>query len=399
MKTKDKFPVFDKHSDLIYLDSAASTLRPKVVIERMKEYASYEHANIHRGAYRLSQEATQRYEEVRAKVADFLGAKNSEIIFTYGATDGLNLLMRALDDRIQKGDFDSRRKRIVLSIYEHHSNLVPWQELAKRRGLELVYLYDFSETSLAKIDESTLLLSFTLMSNVSGRILPAKELITKAREVGAMILGDACQYISHHPLSVKEFDLDFLVFSGHKMFGPTGIGVLFGKEEELIKMPAMRFGGDMIEYVYEQSSQYLPFPQGFEAGTPNIEGVVGLGAAIDFINDYGRNKINLEVSGLREFALQELKKVEYVQVLEDGVFAGPVISFLVEGVHPHDVASILDHGNICIRAGHHCAQPLMRHLGIVGSNRISLQIYNEQSDLIYFIERLKEVRRWLGYGS
>ena len=399
MSNKELFPVFQKHPNLVYFDSAASTLRPEFVIQRMKEYASFEHANIHRGAYRLSQEATELYEGTRRKVADFIGAKEKEIIFTYGATDGINLVMRSLEEQLLRGAFDKKRKQIVLSIYEHHSNLVPWQELAKRNGLELVYLYDFSEKSLEKINEQTLLVAFSFMSNVSGRILPAKEVIHRAREKECLILGDACQFIAHHPLSVKEFDVDFLVFSGHKMFGPTGIGVLYGKESVLKNMPPLRYGGDMIEYVYEQESIYLEAPQRFEAGTPNIDGVVGLGAAVDFILNVGHERMQSELKQLREFALHELKRVDHIRILEEEVEAGPVISFLVDEVHPHDVASILDQGDICIRAGHHCAQPLMRHFNVVGSNRISLQIYNDEKEILYFIERLKEVRRWLGYGA
>ncbi|MBN2222863.1 MAG: aminotransferase class V-fold PLP-dependent enzyme, partial [Vallitaleaceae bacterium] len=259
--------------------------------------------------------------------------------------------------------------------------------------------YDFSEKSLEKINEQTLLVAFSFMSNVSGRILPAQEVIHRAREKECLILGDACQFIAHHPLSVKEFDVDFLVFSGHKMFGPTGIGVLYGKESVLKNMPPLRYGGDMIEYVYEQESIYLEAPQRFEAGTPNIDGVVGLGAAVDFILDYGQERMQSELKQLREFALQELKKVDHIRILEEEAEAGPVISFLVDEVHPHDVASILDQGDICIRAGHHCAQPLMRHFNVVGSNRISLQIYNDEKEILYFVERLKEVRRWLGYGA
>lgn len=394
---REDFSVYEKQTDLVYLDSAASTLRPKLVSDTMYQYSMYEHSNIHRGAYKLSYEATTKYEEVRKKVKDFIHAeKSEEIVFTYGTTDGINLLARSLSEEI---DFDSD-SNIVVSIFEHHSNIVPWQQVCQHKGCQLDYLYAFDKVNLDKINNKTKIVSITLMSNATGYITPVKKVIEKAREVGAVIILDGAQMVGHEEINVHDLDPDYLVFSAHKMFGPTGVGVLYGKFERLNQLPSFRFGGDMIEYVKEQSSTFAQLPNRFEAGTPNIEGVIGLGAAIDYINEVGILNIGTYINGLRKYVMQELGKLGFITLIEfENADMGPVISFNVADVHPHDVSSILDNYNIAIRAGHHCAQPLMKHLDCLATCRISLQIYNTKDDINQLISKLKEVRRWLGYES
>lgn len=394
---KQDFLAFEKSKDLVYLDSAATTLRPEVVGDAVANYAKNYHANIHRGAYKLSYEATAKYDEVRQKVAKMIHAAHVEtIVFTYGATDGLNLLMRCfLDDHLLKaGD------NMVISIFEHHSNIVPWQQLCQRSEAELRYLYDFSNESLEKINENTKLVSVSLMSNAIGLKLPVESIIKRAHEVGALVILDGAQYIGHEEVNVEELDVDFLVFSGHKMFGPTGVGVLYGKKELLKTMGNYRFGGDMIEYVTEQTATFASLPNRYEAGTPNIEGVIGLGAAIDYIQGIGLNKISTYLNDLRLYAIASLKELPFIDIIEvDKEHSGPVISFNVADVHPHDVSSILDTYGIAIRAGHHCAQPLMKYLNCLATCRLSLQIYNTKEDIDFLTLKLKEVRRWLGYES
>lgn len=410
---KQDFSVYEQEENLVYLDSAASTLRPRVVSEALYEFASFQHANIHRGAYKLSYEATQRYDDVRDKVASFIHAgSNEEIIFTYGATDGINLLFRSFSD-LNK---DRQKDQMVLSIFEHHSNLVPWQQLCSKQDLVLEYLYDFSDEALSVITDRTKFVAITLTSNATGFVPPIEKVIKKAHEHGAIVICDAAQHVGHAPLDVQALDVDFLVFSGHKMFGPTGIGVLYGKKSLLSLLTPYRFGGDMIEYVTEQSTSFAPLPNRFEAGTPNIEGVIGLGAAIDYIHGIGIETINQHVAELRTYCLEELRKIPTIELIEFDAFgkrvdlqkmtdqsvvkhSGPVIAFTIADVHPHDASSILDTANIAIRAGHHCAQPLMKHLGVPATCRVSFQLYNTFEDIDHFIKEVKKVRRWLGYGA
>lgn len=406
---KQDFSVFDQEEKLIYLDSAASTLRPRSVSDALYEFASFQHANIHRGAYKLSYEATKRYDEVREKVAEFIHAKSpEEIIFTYGATDGINLLYRSFSDF----NVEPNKDQMVVSIFEHHSNLVPWQQLCQKQNLTLEYLYDFSDEGLAVITEKTKIVAITLTSNATGYMPPVEKVIAKAHENGAIVVCDGAQFIGHAALDVQKLDVDFLVFSGHKMFGPTGIGVLYGKKTLLASLTPYRFGGDMIEYVSEQTTSFAPLPNRFEAGTPNIEGVIGLGAAIDYINRVGIETIDRHVDALRRYCIEQLKTIPTIHLLNFDahgkltdaghdllIQSGPVVAFTVDDVHPHDVSSILDTSEIAIRAGHHCAQPLMKHIGVLATCRVSLQIYNTFEDIDRFIEEIKKVRSWLGYGT
>lgn len=396
---KKDFPVFQIHKDLVYLDSAASTFRPESVNRIVYEYASYNHANIHRGAYSLSYEATKSYDQAKNKVARLIGADEKEVIFTYGTTDSLNFISSSL----ASSGFLSDGDEVVISIFEHHSNIVPWQQLRKTKGIKLSYLYDFTEASLEKITDKTKVVSFTLMSNATGYVPPARKIIERARKVGAIVIVDAAQYIGHDKVDVKDLDVDFMAFSGHKMFGPTGIGVLYGKKDMLDHLMPYRFGGDMIEYVYEQETTFAAIDEKFEAGTPNIDGVIGLGAAVDYMQEIGIDYISSYINDLRAYALGELRKVHYIKLVDDlleeepfkGQSMGPVIAFTIDGAHPHDVASILDASGIAIRAGHHCAQPLMKYLKQTATCRLSLQIYNSKEDIDRFIEKLHDVRRWL----
>ncbi len=399
----DRFPLIKNNNDIVYLDSAASSQKPQVVIDAIAEYAKKSHANIHRGAYKLSLEATDMYDETREKVAKFIGADSSdEIIFTKGTTDSFNLLSFAYgENNISEGD------EIVISILEHHSNILPWQTLCARKGAVLKYLDIDDEGIIIKsqidelITERTKIVSVTLTSNALGTRQELRKVIDRAHKVGAVVAVDAAQAIPHERVSVKDLDCDFLAFSAHKIFGPTGVGVLYGKMEALEKMIPYQTGGDMIEYVELFESTYAPIPTRFEAGTPNIEGVVGFGAAIDFVEEIGYDFIQKIEGDLTRYAYKKISDIEHVNILgtDDLDKRASVISFTVDDVHPHDVTTILDSDGICVRAGHHCAQPLMKRLGVPSTTRASFSIYNTYEDIDRLCESLKKVRKWLGYGS
>lgn len=391
---KEDFYVFEHNQSLSYLDSAATTLRPKKVVDSLGEYSKYHHANIHRGAYELSYEATQCYDLSRETIKAFLGGdQEGELIFTYGATDSVNLLMRSFLDMNELTEEDS----IVVSIYEHHSNLVPWQVLSQKTGAKLKFIYDFND--LSAIDTSTKIVSISMMSNATGYRIPIEKVVRQAKSVQALIIVDGAQIVGHEKVNVSDLDIDAFVFSGHKMFGPTGIGGLYAKKALLNRLEPYRYGGDMIEYVREQETTYGELPSRFEAGTPNIEGVVGLTAAINYIQSVGMERISEHVSDLRQYAVERLGEVDKLSLVEAGENPGPIISFEIEGCHPHDIASILDNSHIAVRGGHHCAQPLMKYLELVGTTRVSFQIYNTRDDVDRLVEALKTVRRWLGYES
>ncbi len=398
---KSQFPLIN-NKEIVYLDSAATTQKPSMVIARLAEYNESSHANIHRGAYSLSIEATDLYDEVRKKVAGLISAKSKdEIIFTKGTTDSFNLLAFSVGESfINEGD------EIVISLAEHHSNILPWQALARRRGAVLKYLPVDDEARIIVdeleniITEKTKFVSVTMVSNAIGTVQAVREVIRRAREVGAFIALDGAQSVPHMKVDVQDLDCDFLAFSAHKMFGPTGVGVLYGKKELLEQMEPYQTGGDMIEYVELFESSYAPVPTKFEAGTPNIEGVVGFGAAIDFINELGIENIYDFEKELTKYAYEKISALDHIMVhgarnIDD---RGSVISFSVEDVHPHDVATVLDNYGICLRAGHHCAQPLMKRLGLPSTTRASFSIYNKKEDIDKLCESLKEVRRWLGYS-
>ena len=384
MGFRDDFPIF-KNRDIAYLDSGATAQKPQMVIDAIDNFYDKFNANPHRGAYTLSIEATAMYEDTRAKIAKFINARHAEeIIFSKNASESLNLLAYSYGlDNLKKGD------DVVISIMEHHSNLVPWQFVTQKTGSELKYMYINDEFELSKeeieskITDNTKIVGITHVSNVLGTINNVKKIIKYAHKKGAIVIVDASQSIPHMKIDVQDLDADFLVFSGHKMFAPLGIGVLYGKRELLNKMNPFLMGGDMIEYVHEQSTTFAPLPNKFEAGTQNVEGVVGLGAAIDYINSIGYDKIQEHDREIVEYAREKLLKLDYLDLYMTPNVENhsAVISFNIKGVHPHDVASILDSENVCVRSGNHCAQPLMRFLGIDSTCRASFYVYNTKDDI------------------
>ena len=390
---KKDFPIFN-NKDIVYLDSGATTQKPIQVIKKIEEFYENENANPHRGAYSLSIEATQVYEEARDKIAKFINAKHrEEVIFSKNATESLNLIAYSYGlENLKKDD------EIVISIMEHHSNLVPWQKVAKQTGAKLNYMYINDEFEISdeeienKITNKTKVVGITYVSNVTGTINNVKKIIEKAHKVGAKVVVDASQAIPHMKIDVQDLNCDFLVFSGHKMFAPLGIGVLYGKREILNNMTPFLMGGDMIEYVYEQDTTFAPLPNKFEAGTQNVEGVVGLAAAIDYINQIGYDKIDEIENEVVEYAREELSKLDYLELYmtPNKENHSSVISFNIKGIHPHDVASILDSENVCVRSGNHCAQPLLRSLGIDSTCRASFYIYNTKEDVDKLVKALNK---------
>ncbi|PJI08709.1 MULTISPECIES: cysteine desulfurase [Clostridium] len=400
------FPALDQEFNghkFVYLDNAATTQKPVSVIEAVNDYYRKSNANPHRGAYTLSVKATDLYEGAREVVKDFIGAeKSKEIVFVRNATEALNLIAYSYGmNFINPGD------EIVISISEHHSNLVPWQQVAKAKGAVLKYMYLDKDGIVSmedvenKITEKTKIVSITHVSNVLGTINPVKKVVEKAHSVGAIAIVDGAQSVPHMKVDVKALDADFLVFSGHKMLAPMGIGVLYGKEELLEKMPPFMFGGDMIEYVWEQKTTFAEVPHKFEGGTQNVGGAVGLTAAINYINKVGLDKIDAVEKNLTSYALERMSEIPYLDIYgtKDVAKKAGVISFNVKDVHPHDVATILDSYGVAIRTGHHCANPLMRYMGVNSTCRASFYFYNTREDVDALIFGLKNTRKWLGYGS
>jgi len=393
MNFKDEFPILQERK-ISYLDSGATTQKPQCVIDAIESYYKECNANPHRGAYSLSIEATEKYESTREKIAKFINARNrEEIIFSKNATESLNLIAYSYGlDNLKKDD------EVVLSIMEHHSNLVPWQYVTKKTNSKLKFMYINKDYELSKeeieskITDKTKVVGITHVSNVLGTINNVKEIIKYAHKKGAVVIVDASQSIPHMKIDVQDLDADFLVFSGHKMFAPLGIGVLYGKKELLNKMTPFLMGGDMIEYVYEQNTTFAPLPNKFEAGTQNVEGVIGLGAAIDYIEKIGYKEIQNVEEAITKYAVNELSKLDFLELyitphLENH---SSVISFNIKGVHPHDVASILDSNGVCVRSGNHCAQPLLRYLGMDSTCRASFSIYNTKGDVDNLVEALKK---------
>ena len=386
------FPIFNE--DIVYLDSGATSQRPKQVIEKINEFYERANANPHRGSYKLSIEATEAYEGSRRKVAEFINAKHQEeVIFTKNATEALNLVAYSYGmDNIKQDD------EIVISIMEHHSNLVPWQKVAKKNQANLKYMYINDNFELDKqeiqnkITKNTKIVGITHVSNVLGTINPVKDIIDIAHKNGAIVILDASQSIPHMKIDVQELDADFVVFSGHKMLAPLGIGVLYGKKDILDKMSPFILGGDMIEYVYEQDTTFAPLPNKFEAGTQNVGGAVGLAAAIDYMNGIGYNNIEEAERDVVGYAISKLKELDFVKLyctnnLENHL---SVLSFNIDGIHPHDVSTILDSVNVAIRSGNHCAQPLLRFLGIDETCRASFSFYNTKEDVDKLIIGIKK---------
>lgn len=400
------FPILSREVNqkrLAYLDNGATTQKPIYVIDAMSDYNRSFHGNPHRGSHYLSIAATEEYDKAKKAVKEFINAKSTdEIIFTKNATEALNLVATSYgNDNIKAND------EIVIAISEHHSNILPWQRLAKEKGAILKYLYlneegrITSEEIKEKITNRTKIVSLAHISNVLGTIHPVKEIIDYAHKMKSVVIIDGAQAVSHIKVDVQDLDADFYIFSGHKMLGPMGIGVLYGKKDLVDKMSPFLLGGDMIEYVSEQDATFAPVPFKFEAGTQNVEGAVGLKAAIEYIEKIGLEAIMSHEKELTAYALERLLTIPHIQIQGPKTtdLKGGILSFTIDDVHPHDVASILDSYGVAIRAGHHCAQPLMKYLKIPATSRASLHLYNNKEDIDQLIEGIKNVRKWLGYGS
>ena len=396
------FPIFDGDK-IAYLDSGATTQRPKQVIDAVDNFYRTANANPHRGAYDLSIKATDIYENARVKVAEFINSpKPEQIIFTRNSSESLNLIAYSYGlNNLKKDD------KIVLSIMEHHSNLVPWQFVSKKCDCSLEYMYVNDEGELTdeeienKIVPGVKIVGIAQISNVLGTINDVKKIAKRAHEVGAIVVVDGAQSVPHIKVDVQDLDCDFLVFSGHKMLSPLGIGVLYGKKELLNKMNPFLFGGDMIEYVYEQETTFAELPAKFEAGTQNVGGAVGLAAAIDYINNVGMDTISDIEKDLTKYLFDELSKLEFITIYgpKNLDHKAGVISFNINGVHPHDVASVLDSVGVCVRSGNHCAQPLLRKMNIDSTVRASLYMYNTKEDIdrliIGLIKTYAMFKKWI----
>jgi cysteine desulfurase/selenocysteine lyase len=404
-KIREDFPILSlkvNGRDIVYLDNSATSQKPKAVINAIKEYNEKINGNPHRGAHYLSVAATGAYENAREKVRRFIGAdKSNEIIFTRNTTESINLIAYTYGmTYVKPGD------EIVIAVSEHHSNILPWQMVARAKNAVLKYMYLNKEGILdenefkSKITDKTKIVSIAQMSNVLGTIFPVKEIIKYAHSKGAVVIVDGAQSAPHMKVDVKDLDADFFAFSGHKMLGPMGIGVLYGKEKILLKTPPFLTGGDMIEYVTEQEATFAELPHKFEAGTQNVEGAVGLAAAIDYLEAIGLDNIEEYERQLTSYTLDKLKEIPYVSLYgpKDVNLRGGIISFNIKDVHPHDVASIIDTYGVSVRSGHHCAQPLMKYLGIQASCRASFYFYNTFEEADKFIDSIKNVRKWLEYG-
>lgn len=395
---RQSFPIFTNHSNLVYLDSAATALKPASVITAETNYYTNFSSNIARGIYPMAEEATEAFEEARATVASFIGAHSEEIIFTSGTTASLNLVADLLSSSINKED------TLVITGLEHHSNFLPWKELAHHTGatLHTLPITQNGELDLTTLDvlisDHTKIVSLSAVSNVLGIINPIKDVIQKIRAINpkTLVVVDAAQAIGHMPVDVTDWDADFVAFSGHKIFGPTGTGILFGKKSHLEKLRPVSFGGGMVLDACAPETLYKESPACFEAGTPNIAGIIGLGAAIEFIQSIGLDTIHAHENTLALFTIRRLKE-EFGETIHIVGETNPskksgIVSFVLEGVHPHDTAQLLGERNICVRAGLQCAAPLHESLNLSASTRISLSVYNTEDDIEKLIRGLKEVR-------
>ena len=392
-KIRQDFAILDQvvnDEPLVYLDNAATTQKPQVVLDTFMAYYHEDNANVHRGVHTLAERATAAYEASREKLRQFINAKSTkEVLFTRGTTTGLNWVGRFAEQVLEPGD------EVVISIMEHHSNIIPWQEACKKAGAKLVYAYlkdgQLDMEDLAnKISEKTKFVSLAQVSNVLGCINPVKEIAKLAHQVGAYMVVDGAQSAPHMAIDVQDLDCDFFTLSGHKMLGPTGIGVLYGKEEILNQMNPIEFGGEMIDFVYEQEATWKDLPWKFEAGTPNIAGAIALGAAVDYISNLGMENVHAYEQELVDYVLPKLQAIEGLTVYgpEDPSQHAGVIAFNIDGLHPHDVATALDYEGVAVRAGHHCAQPLINHLGISSTVRASFYIYNTKEDCDKLVEAI-----------
>jgi len=392
-KIRDEFPILDQKingEDLIYLDNAASTQKPKSVINAIKDYYENDHSNVHRGVHTLSVRATEAYENARVKVAEFLNSPNvHQIIFTKGTTDSINLIASSVTNLVQKDD------EILITSMEHHSNIVPWQELCKRTGavLKVIPINKNGELLIDEyanmISSRTKIISIVHLSNTLGTINPVEDIIEIAKSHDVITVIDGAQAAGHLPIDVQKLDCDFYLFSGHKIFGPTGIGVLYGKENILNEIDPYQFGGEMILKVTFEETTYNDLPHKFEAGTPNIAGAVGIGASIDFINGLDRDLAHQHEMSLHDYALEQLEEIEGVRIIGNASNKSAIISFVIDGLHPHDIGTIINQKGIAVRTGHHCTMPLMDFYRVPGTVRASFSIYNNHSEVDKLIDAIK----------
>ncbi|MBC1988049.1 cysteine desulfurase [Listeria sp. FSL L7-0478] len=402
-KIRADFPILAQEINekpLAYLDNAATSQKPKQVIEALTHYYEFDNANVHRGVHTLAARATDAYESARSKVAKFIHAREvAEIIFTRGTTSAINLVVDSYGEaNIEAGD------EIVISYLEHHSNLIPWQQLAKRKGAVLKYIELEEDGTISveqakkTIGEKTKIVALAHVSNVLGTITPIKEIAALAHKFGAVILVDGAQAVPHMEVNVVDLDADFYAFSGHKMMAPTGIGALYGKRELLDAMEPTEFGGEMIDFVELYDSTWKELPWKFEAGTPIIGGAIALGAAIDYLAEVGLENIHAHEQALASYAIEEMSKIEGITIYgpKDASKRCGLVTFNLEGAHPHDIATILDEDGVAIRAGHHCAQPLMKWLDVSSTARASFYIYNTKEEIDALIDGLKLTKEYFG---
>lgn len=408
-KIREDFPILKREVNgkpLVYFDNGATSQKPQQVIDAINNYYTYENSNIHRGIHTLSQEATNAYEEARKKVQQFVNAKYShEIIFTKGTTDSINLVASSFGKKyLKKGD------EIIISTMEHHSNIVPWQMICEEKGaiLKVIPINDKGELLLDEfkklLSNKTKLVAITHVSNTLGTINPIKEIIKLVRqhapplremEEGAFILIDGAQAVPHTKVDVQELDCDFYAFSGHKMFGPTGVGILYGKEAILNNLPPYQGGGDMIKTVTFEKTTYNELPHKFEAGTPNIVGGIGLGIAVDYMNSIGIDKIEAYEHELLTYATEQIKQIEGVRIIGEATNKASVLSFVVDGTHPSDIGMIIDKLGVAIRTGHHCTEPLMNRFNVPGTARASFAFYNTFEEIDVFISAVRRAVKML----
>lgn len=400
---REQFPIFSRtvrgDKPLVYLDSGATSQRPIDVWRAEERFVLGCNAPVHRGAYQIAEEATDLYEQARADIAAFVGADEDEVVFTKNATESLNLVAYALTGQIRPGD------TIVVTELEHHANLVPWQQLCERTGATLRW-YATTEDGRIDLDSLTLddtvkVVAFTHQSNVTGAIAPVAELVRRARAVGALVVLDACQSVPHMPVDFHALDVDFAAFSGHKMCGPTGVGVLYGKKDKLDLLPPFLTGGSMIEVVTMEASTFAPPPQRFEAGTQMNSQVVGLGAAVRFLSGIGMEAIARHEHKLTAYALERLQTIPGLRIIgpTTATDRGGAISFLVEGIHPHDLGQVLDDCGVCIRVGHHCAWPIHRSLHAQSTARASFYLYNTTEDVDALVAAIAHARKFFRVGA
>tara|TARA_B100000579_G_C22810628_1_gene845049 strand:- start:243 stop:1436 length:1194 start_codon:yes stop_codon:yes gene_type:complete len=391
---KSDFPIFND-SDLVYLDNASTTQKPQQVLDAIQSMYSKTNANVHRALYDIGSEATERFENSRKKVSNFISSESeNEIIFTGGTTESINLLAHSLGNKLGSGD------EVLVSEMEHHANLVPWQMACQRTGANLKFIpidkngeLDLSDKEELFTD-STKIISITQVSNVLGTINPINDIAKIAKEIGAIFIVDGAQGVPHQSINVKELGCDFYAFSGHKMLAPTGVGVLWGRMEKLEEMEPFMGGGEMIETVTMQSSTWNQVPYKFEAGTPNFVQAVGLGAAIDYLNNFGMDKVYEHEKKVTEYALAKMSQIEQINIFGSPKNRAGVISFNIDGIHAQDLAQFLNEDNIAIRVGHHCAQPLLSKLDQNSVARLSIYIYNDETDIDLFCNSLSNIKQY-----